>query len=234
VSGPSVGARASEVLGRIALAAARAGRRPESVRLVAVTKTVPVERILEAREAGLSVFGENYVQEAEGKIGAVPGAEWHFVGRLQGNKVKRAVSMFDWIETADSAARLADLSRRAVDAGRVLPVLLEVNLAGEPAKSGVLPGEVPALVGAAATLPGISLRGLMAIPPAVAGAEESRPRFAALRELLRRNAPAGGGMTELSMGMSDDFEVAVEEGATLVRIGTALFGERQAGEGRNK
>lgn len=198
--------------------------------LVAVSKTQPVERLVEAREAGIDVFGENYLQEAEGKIASVPGAAWHFIGKLQGNKVKRAVSLFSCIQTVDSARLASEISRRATESGRVVPVLLEVNLGCEWSKAGVDPAGLPGLVEAIAGLPGLALRGLMAIPPVAARPEDSRPHFARLRGLLVSARAAGGdasaGMSDLSMGMSDDFETAIEEGATMVRIGTALFGDR--------
>lgn len=217
------------VLERIARAEARSGRSPGAVRLVAVSKTQPVARIAEAYAAGLRVFGENYVREAEEKIRAFPDAEWHFIGKLQGNKVKKAVSLFGWIQAVDSPRLLAEISRRCAEAEKTLPVLIEVNLGGEESKAGVSPEELPSLLASAAEQPGIRVRGLMAIPPAADDPEESRPRFAALRELLERYATlAGSGekMTELSMGMSNDFEAAIEEGATMVRVGTAVFGSR--------
>lgn len=231
--GESVRERVEAVMERLARAAARSGRDADAVRLVAVSKTQPVARVAEAREAGLRVFGENYVQEAEGKIKAFPDAEWHLIGKLQGNKVKKAVSLFGWIQTVDSPRLLAEVSRRCAEAGKALPVLVEINLAGEGDKAGVSPDELPSLLDSAAGLPGIRLRGLMAIPPVTEDPEESRPYFARLRELLERNASRGGAgekMTELSMGMSNDFEVAIEEGATMVRVGTAVFGSRARGE----
>lgn len=221
--------RVVRVLERVARAAARSGRPAESIRLVAVSKTHPVERVAQAYEAGLRVFGENYVQEAEAKVRAFPGAEWHLIGALQANKVKKAVSLFGWIQAVDSPRLLADISRRCVEAGKTLPVLIEVNLAGEGSKTGVRPEALPDLLGSAAGMSGVRIRGLMAIPPMTEDPEESRPYFAALRELLERCASPGGGggeMTELSMGMSGDFEAAIEEGATMVRVGTAIFGSR--------
>jgi pyridoxal phosphate enzyme (YggS family) len=197
--------------------------------LVAVSKTHPVELVAEAREAGLTVFGENYVQEAEEKVRAFPDAEWHLIGKLQANKVKKAVSLFGWIQTIDSTRLLAEISRRCVEAGKTLPVLIEVNLAGEGSKAGIPPDGIPALLSAAAGMPGVIVRGLMAIPPMTEDPEESRPHFARLREMLGRYASIGvaaGEMTELSMGMSSDFEAAIEEGATMVRVGTAIFGSR--------
>ncbi len=225
----SIGERASRVRERVARAAERSGRGPGDVKLVAVSKTQAVDRVAEAVAAGLSVFGENYVQEAEGKIRAFPGGEWHLIGRLQANKVRKAVPLFGWIQTVDSLRLLAEIARRSAAAGRTTEILFEVNLAGEAGKAGVPPGELPALVDAAAGLSGIRVRGLMAIPPFGADPEASRPHFARLRELLAQVAPGGGAgreMTELSMGMSNDFEVAIEEGATMVRVGTAIFGSR--------
>jgi len=221
--------RAAHVLSRVARAAERSGRKGEDIRLVAVGKTQPAEYIGEALEAGLSVFGENYVQEAEGKISAYPQAEWHFIGKLQRNKVKKAVSLFSWIQTVDSLELLKEISRRAEEAQKIVPVLVEVNLAGEGSKAGVDPEELAALVDAAPGLAGIRLKGLMAIPPWTEDPEETRPYFIRLRELLSEcvsRGGAGAGMTELSMGMSNDFEAAIEEGATMVRVGTAIFGSR--------
>lgn len=214
---------------RVERAAARAGRRAEPIRLIAVGKMQAADRIGEAAEAGVTAFGENYVQEAEEKIRAWPGLEWHMIGKLQRNKAKKAVSLFSWIQTIDSARLLAEVSRRCGEAGKEVPVLFEVNLGEEPGKSGILPNDLPGLVEGAGAFPGVRVAGLMAIPPMTGGPEESRPWFARLRELLeacRESGPAGRSMTELSMGMSHDFEVAVEEGATMVRVGTAIFGSR--------
>jgi pyridoxal phosphate enzyme (YggS family) len=221
--------RLARVLDRVARAAARSGRTAESIRLVAVSKTHPVERVAEAYEAGLRVFGENYVQEAEEKVRAFPGAEWHLIGKLQANKVRKAVSLFGWIQAVDSSRLLADISRRCVETGKTLPVLVEVNLAGEGSKAGIPPEELPDLLSSAVDLSGVRVRGLMAIPPMAEDPEESRPYFVRLRELFDRCASTGGAagkMTELSMGMSSDFEAAIEEGATMVRVGTAIFGSR--------
>jgi PLP dependent protein len=225
----SIRERAAHVLSRVARAAERSGRKGEEIRLIAVGKTQPAGYIGEAMEAGLSVFGENYVQEAEEKIRAYPQAEWHFIGKLQRNKVKKAVSLFSWIQTVDSLELLGEISRRAEEAKKVLPVLAEVNLAGEGSKAGVDPDELAQIAGAAAGLPGIRLKGLMAIPPWTEDPEETRPYFIRLRELLSECVSRGGAgaqMTELSMGMSNDFEAAIEEGATMVRVGTAIFGSR--------
>jgi len=226
--------RVSLVLERIERAAGRAGRSPAEIRLVAVGKMQPPDRVGEAAEAGLTVFGENYVQEAEEKIRAFPGLEWHMIGKLQRNKAKRAVSLFSWIQTVDSSRLLTELSRRCAEEGKEMPVLLEVNLGREPGKSGVLPEHLPELLEESAAHPGIRVRGLMAIPPVAGNPEEGRRWFAMLRELLaacRGRMSAGEAMRELSMGMSDDFEVAIEEGATMVRIGTAIFGGRPGRSG---
>lgn len=227
--GAPLGERAAWVRDRIADAVRRSGRPAGSVKLVAVSKTRPLARILEAHAAGLSVFGENYVQEAEEKIPGLPGAEWHLIGKLQGNKVRKAVSLFSWIQTADSADRLAAISRCSVEAGKVMPVLLEVNLGAEESKAGIPPSGLREVVERSAGLPGVRIAGYMAIPPYLDDAEASRPHFARLRELrdmLAREFP-GAALGELSMGMSNDFVQAIEEGATMVRVGTAIFGSRQ-------
>ncbi len=231
-SAPAEGApvrdRVAWVLDRIAEAERRSGRTPGSVKLVAVSKTQPLSRIREAHAAGLSVFGENYIQEAAEKVPALPGAEWHLIGKLQGNKVRKAVSLFAWIQTADSARRLAEISRCAVEAGRVVPALIEVNLGGEESKAGVSPEELGQVVGASGPLPGVRVEGLMAIPPYSEDPEATRPYFERLRELRDRLArETGAALREMSMGMSNDFEAAIEEGATMVRVGTAIFGSRQ-------
>jgi pyridoxal phosphate enzyme (YggS family) len=227
--GTPVRDRAAWVQDRIADALRRSGRPQGAVKLVAVSKTQPLARILEAHAAGLSVFGENYVQEAEEKIFGLPSAEWHLIGRLQGNKVRKAVSLFSWIQTADSVRRLREISRCAAESGKTIPVLLEVNLGGEGSKAGAAPGELRAILGASAGLPGVRVAGFMTIPPFCAEPEGSRPHFARLRELrdsLSREMP-GAGLSELSMGMSNDFGQAIEEGATMVRVGTAIFGSRR-------
>ncbi len=207
-----------EVRERIARAAERAGRDPATVTLVAVTKTRPAEDLLLAFEAGVRHFGENRVQEAEAKFPSLPaGAVRHLIGPVQSNKAGRAARIADVVETVDSAAIAERLDRAAAAAGKRLPVLVEVNTGGESTKAGVAPGDVASLVQAVRTLPALDLRGLMTIPPP----GDTRPHFVTLRELARAL-----GLPELSMGMSDDFEAAVEEGATIVRIGTALFGAR--------
>ncbi len=218
------------VLGRIAAACHRAGRDPASVTLVAVSKTVPAERLRAAVTAGHEVLGENRVQEAAAKVAVVPGPRWHLVGPLQANKARRAVEIFDVIEAVDSIelARRLDRVAGEIRPGRRLPVLLEVNVDADPTKAGFAPDAVAAALPVLLAFPGLAVRGLMTIGRLVAVPDDARPTFAALRELagdLRATNPSLG--PELSMGMSDDFEIAVEEGATIVRVGRALFGDRR-------
>jgi PLP dependent protein len=218
----------ARVLERIAQAAERAGRDPGSVTLVAVSKTVPVERIRAAVAAGLETLGENRVQEAATKIPEVAGAAWHLVGPLQSNKVRRALELFDLIETVhavDLAERLDRTARDPVTAP--FPVLLQVNVDRDPAKAGFLPEALEAAIERLDRLRTLEFRGLMTIGRLAADPEAARPTFVALRALserLRARWPRLG--PGLSMGMTDDFEIAVEEGATIVRVGRALFGER--------
>ena len=205
----------------------RAGRSPGEVLLIAVSKTVEAERIQQAIAAGVAALGENRVQEARGKIEALGRpVPWHLIGPLQTNKAKDAVRLFDWIHSVDRLELATELDRRARALGKTVDTLLEVNVAEEPQKLGARPDEIKPLLDALAGLSGIRICGLMAIPPAVPDAERSRPHFRRLRE-LRDSA----GLTHLSMGMSGDFEVAVEEGATMVRVGTAIFGPRPARQG---
>lgn len=207
---------------RIAAAAERAGRRPDDVLLIAVSKTVEIERIREAIEAGASALGENRVQEAKAKVAALGRpVPWHLIGHLQTNKVKDALAIFDVIHSIDRLEVARECERRAAGAGRPVDVLLEVNVAHEPQKSGFTSEAVAAALDAIADMAHLKVRGLMAIPPVVERPEDSRPAFRALRALAERH-----GLGELSMGMSGDFEVAVEEGATMVRVGTAIFGPR--------
>ncbi len=216
---------------RIARAADRAGRDPDGVTLVAVTKTVPVERIRPFVEAGQTVLGENRVQEALGKIPELPAdLRWHLIGHLQRNKARHVAGRFELVHSIDAEEVARELDRRAAAAGIVQAVLVQVRLGGEASKSGISgedPAAVERLVGVVAGLGNLRARGLMTIPPPVDDPEGSRPWFVRLRE-LRDRAQDGLGvpLPELSMGMTDDFEVAVEEGATLVRVGRALFGER--------
>jgi pyridoxal phosphate enzyme (YggS family) len=220
--------RLADIQSRIADAAARAGRSAESVTLVAVSKTKPVEALHEAVAAGVRVFGENRVQEAVAKMPHFErdDVQWHLIGHLQSNKSKLAVERFAMIQSVDSLSLAVRLSRLA--AGMRAPILLQVQLGDEETKSGAEPEDVPEIVRQTLELPNLTLRGLMAIPPYFANPEDARPFFRRLRELrdaLQERFPAHP-LPELSMGMSHDFEVAIEEGATMVRVGTALFGTR--------
>jgi len=224
-----------EVRGRIARAAERARRDPGTVVLVGVVKTVTEDLIEEAVALGLHDLGENRVQEAERHIGAIGrmAARWHMIGHLQRNKAGRAVELFDRVHGVDSLELAEALSRRAVDAGRRLAVLVEVNVSGEATKFGAAPDTVVGLLERVGALPGLALDGLMTVGAPVGTAEEARPGFARLRALRDAGERTLGlRLPELSMGMSGDFEVAVEEGATMVRVGSALFGERP-GPGRD-
>ena len=212
------------VKARIARAARAAGRDPESVTLLAVSKTHPVTRIAEAHAAGLHAFGENYVQEALRKMQLVPGAEWHLIGTLQSNKSRVAAERFDWVQTVDRVKLANRLSEQRPAQLPPLNVLIEVNISGEASKSGVAVKEVTELAAAIARLPRLRLRGLMAIPaPGAAG------DFAKMRRLYEELA-ARFGFDTLSMGMSDDMDEAIAAGATMVRIGTAIFGARRREE----
>jgi len=222
--------RLAAVRERIAAAAARAGRDPASVRIIAVTKGHPLQMAQAAAEAGLPDLGENRVQEALGKMAAWPDApvRWHLVGHLQRNKAKLVVGRFDLIHSLDSV-RLADaLEQAAAARDLVQDVLIEVNVAGEEQKTGCPATEVPALAEHAASLAHLRLRGLMTMAPYTDDVAVQRRTFAGLRELRDRLTADGRRLTadELSMGMTNDYEAAVEEGATMVRLGTALFGER--------
>ena len=235
LSADEIGRRRERALETIARAAERAGRRPADVALMAVTKTQSVDTVREAIRAGLTLFGENRVQEGTAKIEALrtgfPEASWRLIGPLQTNKARTALHWFTAVETLDRE-RLATRLETLLAEGwpdRVMPVLLEVNLGGEASKSGVTPDEAPRLLDAALACPHLEVRGLMAVPPFDADPERSRPHFhrlAALRDRLA--AGSGRPLPELSMGMSHDFAVAVEEGSTEVRIGTSLFGPRSA------
>jgi len=213
-----IAARVAGVNARIAAAAKRSGRPPESVLLVAVGKTYPLPDLLAAHAAGVRAFGENRVQEAEEKFPRLPpDARGHLVGPIQSNKANRAVKVAAAVETIDSLDLARRLDRAAAAAGKRLLVFVQVRLGGEATKAGVDPANAAALVEAVRALPALDLRGLMTIPPP----GETRPHFAALRKLGETLF-----LPELSMGMSDDFEAAIEEGATLVRVGTAIFGAR--------
>ena len=235
--GAGVEERLAAVRERIERAAARAGRDGAGVSLVGVSKGQPAEAVVRAVRAGLSHVGENYVQEACAKIPNVeaslegsgsPAPRWHFVGKLQRNKARDVARRFDVVETVDRDALGAELERRSAGANRRLQVLLQVNLSDEPQKGGVAPEQLEGLLAAAADWPHLEVAGLMTIPAAETDPERSRPVFARLRELrdALRELPGGAGLHELSMGMTADFEVAIEEGATIVRVGTAIFGPR--------
>jgi pyridoxal phosphate enzyme (YggS family) len=206
----------------VARACARAGRSPDHVLLIAVSKTMEVERVRLAIAAGVAALGENRVQEAKEKIEALGRpVPWHLIGSLQTNKARDAARLFDWIHSVDRLDLAQELSRRAHGAERPLDVLLQVNLGDEPQKGGVAPAELKRLHEMVAGLPNLRVRGLMAIPPATEQPEQARPYFRRLRELRDELA-----LEHCSMGMSADFEVAIEEGATMVRVGTAIFGAR--------
>jgi hypothetical protein len=236
----ALGARLHEIRGRITRCAHRAGRAPEEVTLIAVSKTHAAESVRRALSAGVADFGENRVQEAEEKIeivgrtvaGGANLPRWHLIGHLQSNKARRAVKLFDMIHTVDSAELIERLERMCEEEGRAeLPVLLQVDLAGEETKAGAATGALPELIAQAEKCGRVRLAGLMTLPPFYEEAERVRPFFRRLRELrdeLRGDGAFGEGRGELSMGMSHDFEVAIEEGATMVRIGTAIFGARPA------
>jgi len=213
---------------RIERAAQKAGRDPKEIKLVAVSKTVEVDRIKEAIEAGVSILGENYVQEAQEKIEALgKPVSWHFIGHLQSNKAKYAVRLFDVIHSLDSIPLAEELSRRAEQPDRVIRVMIEVNLSKEATKFGTDEERVLNLARRIQNLGHLSLEGLMTMPPYFDSPEMSRPYYVALRELEDRMIKDGIPLKELSMGMSNDFEIAIEEGATYVRVGTAIFGPRK-------
>ncbi len=226
---PGIRARFEAIRGRIQRACERAGRSSDSVVLVGASKTVPVGPLREAVALGLTDLGENRVQEAASKVSALgrTGITWHMIGHLQRNKAGKAVELFDRVHGVDDHELAAALSARSLAAGRVLPVLVEVNVSGEASKHGVTPEGLHELLERVRALPGLDLDGLMTIGHPVDRAEDARADFARLRSLRDRAETALGlRLPQLSMGMSGDFEVAIEEGATFVRVGTALFGER--------
>lgn len=220
------------VLNRIENAARRSGRAPQEIRLVTVGKIQPVHRIREAIEAGAAIIGENYIQEARGKFDALVNfpVQWHFIGHLQSNKAKYAVRMFDLIHSVDSLKLASEINKQAQKAGKVQEILIQVNISGETTKSGVSEDWAADLIHSVSTLPHVRIKGLMTMPPFFDDPDRARPYFAALRRFrdgVRLDDTAGTSLNELSMGMTGDFEVAIEEGATLVRIGTAIFGVRR-------
>ncbi len=225
-----VGKNLEKIKMRISRAAQKAHRDADSILLVAVSKTHPVDVIRQAVAAGQTVFGENRVQEARAKVDAFDDSvRWHLVGHLQKNKAKYAVRMFDLIHSVDSAELALELSRRALQINKVQDILIQVNVSGETTKFGISPGELPELVREVVTYEGVRLQGLMTMPPFFEMPERARPYFRKLKEISLNLADwgwPGSNPVELSMGMSGDFEVAIEEGATIVRVGTAIFGAR--------
>lgn len=219
-----------EIERRIQRAAERSGRHRSDVTLLCVTKTHPAEVLREAYDLGYREFGENKVQEMREKVPLLPGdIRWHLIGHLQKNKVKYVCGMVCMIHSVDSLELAEEISRRAQAIGQRMPILIEVNMAGEASKFGIRPDEAVNLVRAVAPLPGVQLRGLMTIPPRTDNPETNRPYFRGLRELavdIDCQNIDNIQMNVLSMGMSEDYEVAIEEGATIVRVGTAIFGER--------
>jgi PLP dependent protein len=215
---------------RLRQAAESAGRDPDSIQLVAVSKTVPAPIVADAIRAGVTILGENYIQEAREKIETLGARDvhWHYIGHLQSNKAKYAVRLFDLIHSVDSFKLARELDKYAARAGKVQDVLVQVNVAGEITKSGTSPDEARPLLRQIIELPHVRVRGLMTMPPYFNAPDRVRPFFAALRNLrdrIRTDFPEIA-LSELSMGMTGDFEAAIGEGATLVRIGTAIFGER--------
>lgn len=223
--------RLAGILARIEKAASGCGRDPGDIRLVVVGKTMPAETVRQAIEAGAQIIGENYVQEAREKFDALIDhpVQWHFIGHLQRNKAKYAVRMFDLIHTVDSFRLASELDMQAQKAGKIQDILIQVNISGEATKSGVDEEETVPLLKKIGALQNLRIRGLMSMPPFFDAPQKARPYFAQLRRLSHRIGELGLtniAMDELSMGMTGDFEVAIEEGATLVRIGTAIFGGR--------
>ena len=219
----------AEVEKKISAACLRAGRTREKIQLIAVTKTIPVERIQEAIREGLTHFGENYIQEAQKKIETISQGTWHFIGHLQKNKARQAVKLFSMIETLDSPGLARELNRQAVNLKDPLQVLIQINEAGEDTKSGLTPEQVPSLLEESPAWPALRIRGLMTVPPYDPDPEKSRAWFHSLfqwRDRWQAQFPSID-LSQLSMGMSHDFDVAIEEGATIIRVGTALFGPRE-------
>ena len=225
----SIAHNLEEVRSTIAAACRKVGRDPKDVRLVAVSKTVDSERVRQALAAGQDIFGENYLQEARDKIAALgPQVSWHLVGHLQTKKAKAAVELFDLIHAVDRLKLARALDAAAATLDKIQDILIQINQAGEDTKSGVAPEAAADLLKEVVQLPHLRVRGLMTMPPWFPDPEEARPYFKALRELRDRLQDQSGlPLVELSMGMSGDFAVAAEEGATLVRVGTAIFGHRR-------
>jgi len=216
---------------RIKKAAIACGRDPETITLVTVSKTISIDTVKEAIDAGVTVFGENYIQEARDKVNALSShpVSWHFIGHLQTNKAKYAVRLFDLIQTVDSLKLAHELNKQAIKINKIQPILVQVNIGLESTKSGVVAKDTLSLIKDISRLANLSVKGLMTMPPFFDDAEKARPYFAALcdlRDHIDRESMPNISMDELSMGMTGDFEVAIEEGATIVRIGTAIFGKR--------
>jgi pyridoxal phosphate enzyme (YggS family) len=227
----NIAANINMIKQRIAAAALKCGRDPDSIKLLAVTKTIPTEYIIKAIDAGITMLGENYVQEAKEKITVLgQGAQWHMIGHLQTNKAKYVVNIFDYIHSVDRIELAQELDKRAGLIGRKINILIEVNVSGEKTKNGIPATTAIDLIKVTSKLENLSVRGLMTMAPYSNDPENARPYFCALRNLrdnISRQQIPGIQMEELSMGMTDDFEVAIEEGATIVRIGRAIFGERK-------
>jgi pyridoxal phosphate enzyme (YggS family) len=224
--------RLEQVKQRIREAAKASDRDAEAIRLVAVSKTIAAEIVKQAIEAGVTILGENYVQEAREKFNSLAQypVSWHFIGHLQSNKAKYAVRLFDLIHSVDSLKLARELDKQAEKIDKIQDILVQVNIAQEDTKSGISAEEAPELISEISHLTNLSVKGLMTMPPYFYQPEKVRPFFVALRELrdqIREKSISNVSMEELSMGMTGDFEVAIEEGATLVRIGTAIFGKRQ-------
>lgn len=224
--------RLDQIKERIRQAAEACGRDADSVRLVAVSKTVAPDIVREALEAGVTILGENYVQEAREKFKALVQypVSWHFIGHLQSNKAKYAVRLFDLIHSVDSLKLAHELDKQAAKVDKIQQILVQVNISGEDTKSGISADETIELISAISLLKNLSIKGLMTMPPFFYQPEKVRPYFAALRNLrdqIKERCIPNVSMQELSMGMTGDFEVAIQNGATLVRIGTAIFGERK-------
>ena len=222
--------RLENVKNRINKAALKCSRAPENIHLVAVSKTIPANRVKEAIEAGVTILGESYVQEARNKfnvLGTYP-VSWHFIGHLQSNKAKYAVRLFDLIHSVDSLKLAHELNKQASKVNKIQDILIQINISKEPSKSGSDIQNAANLIKDIVLLENVSVKGLMAMPPFFNNPEKARPYFTALRDLRDQiqNVLPEVVLDELSMGMTGDFEVAIEEGATLVRIGTAIFGER--------
>lgn len=221
------------ICGRISHAAIRAGRKPEDIKLIAVTKTISIQQIKEAIDAGLRIFGESKVQEAKEKIEdsrcKIQDADiqWHLIGHLQKNKAKTAVELFEIIHSIDSVELAEIADKHAEKAGKIQKILLQVKLSDEISKYGILKDNLFELVREISEMKNLSIKGLMTIPPFFENPESARPYFSELRAMRDKAEIMGFNLPELSMGMTNDFEVAIEEGATMVRIGTAIFGERK-------